>query len=256
MKNLAIISACTFVLCTAVPAARADGVGLQLATATFSQSPHDFYGVHLAIDGINEPQRGWAIDPNEGASQTAVFETIADTGFAGGSVFTFTLAHSFSVPTHTLGRFRLSVTTDSRASFADGLLSGGNVSANWTVLDPATAVSANGATLSELGDYSILASGTSPPTDTYTVTAATALTGITGFRLEALSDPSLPFAGPGRYPSNGNFVLNELAVSVTAVPEPEAYLLMMAGLGMVGFAARRRRQYDIPRRTVTAAVFV
>ncbi len=250
MKKLALTSTLAFALCTTVPLATAAGVGLQQATATFSQSPQDFYGVSLAIDGINEPQRGWAIDPNEGASQTAVFETIVDAGFTGGSIFTFTLTHSFSVPTHTLGRVRLSVTTDNRASFADGLLSGGDVSANWTVLDPMTAVSANGATLSVLGDQSILASGTLPFTDTYTVTATTALTGITGFRLEALTDPSLPLGGPGRHTANGNFVLNEFGVSVTAVPEPETYALMTAGLGVVGFAALRRKQraFSLPRQ--------
>jgi hypothetical protein len=31
-----------------------------------------------------------------------------------------------------------------------------------------------------------------------------------------------------------------LTVEIAAVPEPEAYALMLAGLGMVGFAARRR----------------
>jgi hypothetical protein len=29
--------------------------------------------------------------------------------------------------------------------------------------------------------------------------------------------------------------------SVTAVPEPETYALMLAGLGVVGFVARRRK---------------
>jgi spore coat protein U-like protein len=29
-------------------------------------------------------------------------------------------------------------------------------------------------------------------------------------------------------------------ISVTAVPEPETYALMLAGLGLVGFAARRK----------------
>ena len=32
-----------------------------------------------------------------------------------------------------------------------------------------------------------------------------------------------------------------LSVNVTAVPEPETYALMLAGLGLVGFVARRRR---------------
>ena len=34
----------------------------------------------------------------------------------------------------------------------------------------------------------------------------------------------------------------ELEIGVTAVPEPQAYALMLAGIGMVGFAARRRLQ--------------
>jgi len=32
-----------------------------------------------------------------------------------------------------------------------------------------------------------------------------------------------------------------VALNVTAVPEPETYALMLAGLGLVGFAARRRK---------------
>ena len=32
------------------------------------------------------------------------------------------------------------------------------------------------------------------------------------------------------------------AISVSAVPEPETYAMMLAGLGLLGFAARRRKQ--------------
>ena len=38
------------------------------------------------------------------------------------------------------------------------------------------------------------------------------LTGITGFPLEVLSDPTLPFNWPGRKPANGNFVLSQFQV--------------------------------------------
>jgi hypothetical protein len=89
----------------------------------------------------------------------------------------------------------------------------------WTVLDPASLKSAGGATLAKQPDKSVLASGKNPSPETYTVTAPTPLTGITGIRLEVLSDPSLPAKGPGRA-GNGNFVLNEFRV--TAAPQNDA----------------------------------
>jgi hypothetical protein len=133
---------------------------------------------------------------------------------ANGTLFQFDLIQNHSNPEHTLGRFRLSVTTDDRADFADGLDTGGDVSASWTVLKPEIFTSANGTTLEVLSDNSILASGTPPDTDTYTITARTPLSGITGFRLEALEDASLPVSGPGRHTANGNFVLSEFVVTM------------------------------------------
>jgi hypothetical protein len=35
-------------------------------------------------------------------------------------------------------------------------------------------------------------------------------------------------------------VFNQV-VAVTAVPEPESYAMILAGLGLIGFAARRRQ---------------
>lgn len=198
----------------------ASPVPLQQPTATFSQSTFGDFSVAKAINGTTADNLGWAIelDPFVNiTAQTAVFETVTDVGFGAGSVITFSLSQTFPNPgPFTLGRFRFSVTTDNRSLFADGLASGGDVTANWTILNPTIFLSANGATLSKLGDLSILASGPAPLTDLYTISAPTSLTGITGIRLEVLEDPSLPFGGPGRHPDHGSFVLSELQMDIVA----------------------------------------
>lgn len=83
------------------------------------------------------------------------------------------------------------------------------------VLDVSDFASLAGSAHRVLADKSVLLSDDNvPATDTYTVTAKTALTGIAGFKLEALTDPSLPGEGPGRGDANRpNFVLNEIVVS-------------------------------------------
>ena len=100
----------------------------------------------------------------------------------------------------------------------------------WTPLDPQALRSSHGTVLSRLPDASILASGPAPATESYRVRAATALSRITGIRLEVLPDPTLPQGGPGR-DYYGNFVLTGLTVTAapaaggredTRSPSPEA----------------------------------
>lgn len=226
-------------------------VTLQNAAATFSQNFGGFqFNASSMIDGsfASGAEEGWAIyDESSGTSaQTAVFETLSDTGFATGVDFTFQLYQLYITGGHTVGRFRLSVTTDSRDTFADGLQSGGDVTAAWTVLTPLTAAGTNGPTLTILGDGSALAGGTEPATTVYSVTASTALSGITGIRLEVLEDASLPYSGPGRYFTNGNFVLTEFTVDAVAgpadgaVPEPATAGLVLAALGALACMRRRK----------------
>jgi hypothetical protein len=85
----------------------------------------------------------------------------------------------------------------------------------WTPLAVGKATSAGKATLTPQGDGSVLATGESPPTDTYTLEVAVEepMGKVTGFRVEALDDPSLPSKGPGRT-DHGNFVLTEFRVAV------------------------------------------
>jgi hypothetical protein len=82
----------------------------------------------------------------------------------------------------------------------------------WEPLDLTELKSQGGSTLVKQKDLSILASGKNPYPETYTVGGTTKLQGVTAFRFEALTDPSLPNQGPGRSPSNGNFVLTEFKV--------------------------------------------
>ena len=104
----------------ALPLHAATSVGLQQATATFSQTGGGYFSVETAINGSSDDELGWAIDPHESNPQTAVFETTSDIGYQDGSVLTFTLDQSFmGWGEHLLGRFRISVTTDDRSTFAD-----------------------------------------------------------------------------------------------------------------------------------------
>lgn len=244
--------------------AEAATVALQNATATYSQTTDgagnpQAHPVSAAIDGnfgVPNPLDGWAIYEDTGIlgvddqthAQTAVFETVSDVGFLGSSIFTFRLFQT--QPNHLLGRFRFSVTTDNRSTFADGLESGGDVTANWVVLNPSALTSANGVTLTELGDFSILASGFAPSTDTYTITAPTTLTGITGVRLEVLEDSSLPFNGPGSQVLNGNFTLTEFTVDI--VPEPSTATLGLFGILVAASRRRRNERTAQPCADLTA----
>jgi hypothetical protein len=88
--------------------------------------------------------------------------------------------------------------------------------AQWTVLDVTSAQSTGGATLTKQPDGSVLASGTNPAKDIYTVVGQTDAKGIRAVRIELLTDDSLPAKGPGRA-SNGNLVLTRFLV--TAAPK-------------------------------------
>ena len=88
----------------------------------------------------------------------------------------------------------------------------------WTVLMPTEIKSERGATLSLQSDGSILASGKNPDRDVYSLIARPGLEQIAAIRLEAIPDPSLPHNGPGRFPGNGNFYLNEIRVFSGGAP--------------------------------------
>jgi len=107
---------------------------------------------------------------------------------------------------------------DLPARFRAWEASGGQASlgSTWVLPELVEFKSQGGATLTKLDDGSLLASGTNPDFDVYTVAVRTSLVGITGIRLEALSHSSMVKGGPGRA-DNGNIALSDF--SVIAAPQ-------------------------------------
>jgi hypothetical protein len=79
----------------------------------------------------------------------------------------------------------------------------------WTVPHALSLASSGGATLTELEDGSILASGASPDTDVTTIDFASLPGQVTGIQLEVLPHESLAQGGPGREGGIGNAILND-----------------------------------------------
>lgn len=223
-------------------AATAGPVSLDNETATFCQ---DGYPIYDAFDGGFGSGSGWAIDPTEGNNQVAVVKAGNDIGGSGETRLTFRL-HMFWGGQHTIGKFRLSATTSGRSTYGQGATCsdatpGGG--ASWTVLFPQVVASQNGQTLTVQPDGSVLASGNNPDGDLVTFQVTTTLRGITGFRLEVLTDPSFVNNGPGRA-GNGNFVLNELTLDaspIVPVPALESWAMALMALLLAGIAMRRLR---------------
>jgi hypothetical protein len=102
-----------------------------------------------------------------------------------------------------------------------------NTKPTWLAIKPAKADSSGGATLVIADDLTILSTGKNPAKDNYSVVIDTDLTGITGLRLEVLTDPSLTNHSLSR--GNGNFVLTEVQVHIlTKSGKREAMKLVTA----------------------------
>jgi hypothetical protein len=84
----------------------------------------------------------------------------------------------------------------------------------WQPLDIVESRATNGVVLTKEPDGSLKATGPKPDGTDYIVKADTKLAGITGLMLEVLQSPEEVNFGPGRAPSDGNFVLTEFALKV------------------------------------------
>jgi hypothetical protein len=88
----------------------------------------------------------------------------------------------------------------------------------WYFLEANSLTPPKGIQLQRLDDRSVRATGTAD-TGAYTIVANTQLQGITGIRVEALTDETIKGGGPG-LPENGNFVVTEFEVQSAPLAKP------------------------------------
>jgi uncharacterized membrane protein/mono/diheme cytochrome c family protein len=103
------------------------------------------------------------------------------------------------------------------------------VGVTWTPVRVLNASSSGGATLSVGEDGSVVASGNSPESDSYTVEIETDLPRITGIRLELLPDDTTPDKGVGRSP-HANIVLTSFRAANLKEGAPPAPVQLLQAL--------------------------
>lgn len=100
---------------------------------------------------------------------------------------------------------------------------------SWSTLHAESFEAKSGSPMKRLDDDSILVGGDGPAKETYTIRMPAPQARITGIRLEALPDPSLPKGGVGRAKGDGNFVLTGLDVAIkTKAGDPRGLKLSVA----------------------------
>ena len=120
------------------------------------------------------------------------------------------------------------------AGRADAWAAEQQLSTEWHPLLPTELSSTNQAKLVAREDRSVVATGAKDK-GVYTVKFRSNLSGITGFRIEAMADPQLPSSGPG-LAGNGNFVLTELEIEAAPASAPENRTPVKIASGQADFS--------------------
>ncbi len=116
---------------------------------------------------------------------------------------------------------------------------------NWTVLRNGELIGTNGVKFETLLDDSLIARGDNPPTGVYYLKVKTDARNITGFRLELLTEHSLPRGGPGRS-LEGTAWLSDFTVEAAPASAPEK----MAKVPM----ARAEADFSAPGHGIEKAI--
>ena len=161
----------------------------------------DYYSLQAVFAGIQKAERDYDADPTVGQTRARLQQSLIRARTANGKVVPDLAA------------------ADRQAEALAFETAWRKAEKPWVVPDMLELTSGNGSVLKPLLDRSILSLGTRPEKDTYTITLATDLVGMTGLRLEILSDDTLPQKGPGRN-DNGNMHLSEVRVRARAKGKP------------------------------------
>lgn len=86
-----------------------------------------------------------------------------------------------------------------------------------------------------------IAGATTRTVELYNTTTTTFLGFISSDPLATVTLHGDGLPGPAYWPT-----ANDVTLGVAAVPEPESYGMLLAGLGLVGFAIRRRADREVP----------
>ncbi len=226
IKQLVSLTAVAMTFAVATPASAA----VTIAGWTFESSVPTSAGPHAAEVGI-----GTATGFH--ASSSTVYSNPAGNGST----------ESFSSNNWSVGDYyQFQVST---LGFQDIMVSFDHTSSNTGPRDFSVQASTDGSTFGNLGNYAVLAnaspnpvwSSSMPRSDIYSFTFSgnTQIANQANvlFRLVAASTVS---ANGGIVASAGTSRVDNFAVMATPVPEPETYAMILAGLAVVAFGARRR----------------
>jgi hypothetical protein len=263
--KLALVIANAFAVMTAWQTPTASALSFDGAVATYEQAlpsgPTDSNGpwaASYAIDGNTSGAwdfahpNGWGVYnlvvrpalPNVDytESETAYFRLTNPISTNSTSGIQIAMHFNFDVnPQLTLGCFRISLTTADLHTAPFTLANA--QAASWTSVAPLSFVitpsSGPAPTYNLEASNVLLVTGANPARALYTLTFAPGNLNVTGIRLEAIEHAGLPFDGPGRDTTAGNFTLNEITAQAAPVPEPASLSLMaIAGAALL---LRRRR---------------
>ena len=124
----------------------------------------------------------------------------------------------------------------------------GSGTSDWIVLNVQDIKSTSQAVTDKLDDGSILFGGDNVDFDIYRLTADIPPPGIRALRVEALTQPSLPFDGPGRS-HDGEFLLGIVSAEARPLSDPDA-----EPVGLAFRDARATVQLDADYSSVIAAI--